>query len=87
MITQLLMNYLAQDLAAFWSIIPSLPSGLNTVIDQIVTGEAWMTSHLGDVSVVVPWSELTQLVGFFVGILAVWVVIQGIRVVLWLVNR
>ena len=88
MITQLLLNYLAQDLAAFWSIVPALPGTLDsTVINPILAAESWFTSHLGDVGVVVPWGEMTSLVGVFIGILVFWVAVQAIRVVLWLVNR
>lgn len=87
MITQQLLNYIAQDLAFFWSSLPALPAGLNTVIGNIATAEEWLSSHLANLGVIIPWTELSALVGFFVAILGFWVIVQGVRVVLWIVNR
>jgi hypothetical protein len=87
MVTQRIIDWLVQDLAALWSLVPPLPSGIATVLSSFLAGETWLHDHLAVWGVVVPWGMFQGYVTIWASLLALWAGVQVIRIVLWLANR
>ncbi len=87
MITMGILDFISQWVAGLVSLIPALPSQWTTVVGQVNTGEAWLSNELGLFGSIVPWSATTTCLLLWSGLVGFWLLMMGVRLVLWLANR
>lgn len=87
MITQILLNWL-RDLAVDWimGMFPAPPEWLDFRV-MVLNAAVYLRPYLDPLGALIPWSTVSTIVGFWVGLLVIWGGVLVVRTVAWAVGR
>lgn len=87
MIVQNILDWFSRIVADLVGLIPPLPPEWAQLAGDAASAGAQLGAVVSKLSPIIPFGTITTLLGVWVAIIGFWVVIQGVRTVLWLVNR
>lgn len=81
------MDIASQWLAGILGLIPPMPSNMDAVLNAIAAGGSWLGSTLAPLGALVPFSSMTMVLQWWLGSLAFWLAMAGLRAALWVLGR
>jgi len=86
-ITQLLLDFLSALSAGIIGKIPELPSAMLLSLNQISQAGTTIMASVAKLGTIVPFYAVSTAITMWVSLVGYFFVLQGVRLVLWLVKR
>ncbi len=86
MITQSLLNWLADFIARAITLIPPLPDVWANSLAYIETAGAYLGPLVSNTGVLIPWSTFGAALAIWAAVVAFWALMLALRVVLWVLK-
>lgn len=87
MIIMGIIDYISTWLAGLIGLIPPLPAEWANQIDTMTDGGYYIGSLVAKFGPFVPFDTISSLISVWVGLLAFWAAMLGVRLVLWILGR
>lgn len=87
MIVQGILDILSQWIAGIVGLIPALPVDVLNALSNFTSFVSQLAASLGVYSPIMPWDALGIAINVWLGVLSIWGVFMGVRLVLWILNR
>lgn len=87
MITQGIMDMFASFLSQLLVLIPPLPAEWTDAVTTVTGGGAYFGSKVAKLGVIIPWQTFWTVLQWWIAAVQFWVVMLGLRAILWLVGR
>jgi hypothetical protein len=87
MITQGILDFFSLWLAGLVGLMPPMPAVWAQMLGDLTAGGGWLSGIISTTGPIVPWDAFAGAVAVWLGLMAFWAVMLGIRFVLWIVAR
>lgn len=87
MIVQLLIEFLQDVVIGLISQLADPPTALVDAVSAVTNAGVGLSAYLPKLGVIVPWSTMGTIIGWWLSVWAFWLSVQLIRLILWIVGR